>query len=138
LIAAIMVVGGLWAWASPGFAHGGQNAAAQSALAESEMTSCAVSNRGQALIDCVGTALSSLSAGIDKFDVKKEAPQLISLAAQAGEIRSKPKAEALRVLNRVLAVTRSLATKSATDMVPAYNAVAGAFSRAISVIERKG
>ncbi len=124
--------------ASPVLAAAGSNVLAQAGGANRAIDACAASKQGQALIDCVGEALSSFSSAVNRGEVPAKAPEILTVTAQAAEVSGKPKADALRVLNRVISAARGLATKSATDFQPAYNAVAGVFSRALGAIERKG
>lgn len=99
---------------------------------------CAQAGQGQAVIDCVADAIAQVAARVITPTVAAKAPRLVEAVAQASAIRGKPKAEALSVLNKLLSITRALSTKSEADVRPAVNAIAGAFARAINVIERKG
>jgi hypothetical protein len=99
---------------------------------------CAHAGQGQAVIDCLADAIAKVAERVVTPTVAAKAPRLVEVVAQAATIRGKPKAEALNVLNKLLSITRGLSTKSEADVRPAVNAIAGAFARAISVIERKG
>jgi len=99
---------------------------------------CAQAGQGQAVIDCVADAIAAVAERVITPKVAAKAPRLVEVVAQARAIRGKPKAEALNVLNKLLSITRGLSTKSEADVRPAINAIAGAFARAINVIERKG
>jgi hypothetical protein len=123
---------------SSAFAAAGSNVVNQTGTANGAIGACSNSKQGQALIDCVADAMDRLSTNVNRGDAPAKAPEIISTTSEAGSIRGKPKAEALRVLNRVASIVRGLASKGAGDFQPAYNAVAGVFSRAIAVIERKG
>jgi hypothetical protein len=99
---------------------------------------CAQAGQGQAVIDCVADAIAKVAERVITPTVAAKAPRLAEVVAQASAIRGKPKAEALSVLSKLLSITRGLSTKSDADVRPAVNAIAGAFARAIRVIERKG
>jgi hypothetical protein len=105
---------------------------------EGIVTLCGQTNEGQALIDCIGRMMGRLSGGVNFSDVPAKAPQIIAQTAEAATIRGKPKAEALVVLRRAASIIRGIATKSAADVSPAYNALSGVLGRAIAVIERGG
>jgi hypothetical protein len=115
-----------------------QSSTSQATNTGDEVSECARAGQGQTVIDCVAEAIATVSARVVRGEVAAKAPQLVTVTAQAAGIRGKPKAEALVVLTKLLAITRGLSTKSEADVRPAYNAIAGAFARAISVIERKG
>ena len=51
---------------------------------------CAETKQGQALIDCVGKAMSTMSAGLNRGLVPKYAATAPSLASQAAEVTGKP------------------------------------------------
>jgi hypothetical protein len=137
-VALAMILASLGVAIEGASARGGKNAVAQASVAESEIDGCAAAQQGRPLIDCVADAVVSFSGRIDLGEVASKT-QLVAVTARAGEIRGKPKAEALRVLNKLISITRGLAAKSAGDnMGPAYDAVGAVFARAISVIERRG
>lgn len=118
-------------------AASGSNVMAKTKTANAGINRCAATTKGQALVDCVGNVMGNLATGVNRGEVPTKAPQILSLAREAAEIRGAPKAQALRVLNRVAAIARGLASKNAGDFKPAYNAIAGAFAKAASVINRK-
>ena len=121
-------------------AGGGANAGAATAQANSAIQgvgACEVANRGQALIDCVGNTMASLSQGLS-FAARGLAPELATLAAKASEIRGKPKAEARLTLNGVIAIYNGLRAKSASDIRPVIDAVGKAFDSALRAVERRG
>ena len=99
--------------------------------------------RGQRVINCIGHVLARMELLNAYFTFKQVPPdpqaqvQLTSFAVQASKIVNKPKAEALQVLNRVLVTARSLATKSSSNVAPAFNSAAEVFARAIDVIEHR-
>ena len=110
----------------------------KAAVAEGGIDQCASTAQGQALIDCVARVMGQFATGVNRGEAPSKAPQILTLTREAATIRGKPKAEALLVLNRLVSVAKGLATKSAGDFGPAYNAVARVFTRAVGVIERKG
>lgn len=138
LASSIGVVASISSGSGGALAASGSNVLLQARAAEGGINACAGSSQGQALIDCTADVMAKFSANVNRGDVPSKAPEILTVTAQAAEIRSKPKAEAIRVLNRVASIARGLATKGAGDFQPAYSAVAGVFSRAVAVIERKG
>jgi hypothetical protein len=118
-------------------AAGGTNVIAQAGAARQEIAQCSATRQGQELVDCVGDTMDRLSSNINRGEAAARHSEIISIAAQAAGIRGKPKAEARRVLNRLIGVARDLGAKSG-DFGPAYNAIAGVFAHGVSAIERKG
>jgi hypothetical protein len=137
-VAGLIVLTTLYAGLGTAWALSGSNVLNQARAAEGGINACAAASQGQALIDCIADVMVKFSANVDRGEVPAKAPQIVTIIAQAAEIRSKPKAEAVRVLNRVASIARGLATKGAGDFQPAYSAVANVFSRAVAVIEKKG
>jgi len=105
---------------------------------EGVIARCNQTNKGQPLIDCIGNMMAKLSGAVDFGEVPTKAPQIIAQTGEAATIRGKPKVEALAVLHRAASIIRGLATKTAADSLPAYNALSGVLGRAIAVIERGG
>ena len=117
-------------------AASGSNVLAQSRVANADIAQCEKSKKDQALIDCIGAAMSKFSTNVNRGEAPSRAPQIITMTREASGIRGKPKAEALATLNKLIAIARGLATKGASDFRPAYSAVAGVFARAVGALEK--
>jgi hypothetical protein len=109
-------------------------------FAERAITDCGAERKGAELIRCVGDALSGLAGGLTRGDIPEKAPQAApAVRTAAGQLKSaKAKPAALSVLNRARSVISGLAAKSSGEGQQVYNRVNRVFSRAISVISRKG
>jgi hypothetical protein len=114
-------------------AAGGSNAVAQAEIANAGIASCSATRQGQARIDCIADVMERLSSSINSGEVGRMAPQLVTVAGDAANVRGRTKTDALRFVAALISRTRRFAIPE--NLENARGAILGVFARAQGAIQ---